>query len=431
MMKILLSAYACEPNRGSEPGFGWNWAWEYAKNGHDVWVLTRPTGKSAIQQILRQQPQKNLHWVFLPPPQTASRIFGGELGVYARYIAWQYRVLRVARKLNDKQQFDIIHHVTWGSLWWGSPLWRIGKPFVFGPIGGGQVTPKAFRNHYQHMGRLSLFRDWAMDRLLRWNYLARSTVRHAALVLATNRETKDKARSLGARSVKLFLDTSLPKESISSCPPSRSPSSPTRFLWVGRILPRKGLKLCLEALADISSQLDVSLTILGDGPLGPQVPNWIAELKLEHRCTWRGHVSWNEVRKAYREHDVFVFSSLRDSFGSQLLEAAAWGLPIICLDHQGARDFLPSGATIKVPVTTPKKTEKEFAAAMETLAREPQQRQRMGEIAWGWAKNKTWDKSVVKALKWYEELINKSPRNTLRRKSKSREKTPCVNCGQG
>lgn len=36
-MKILLSAYACEPNKGSEPGVGWSWATEYAKQ-HQVWV---------------------------------------------------------------------------------------------------------------------------------------------------------------------------------------------------------------------------------------------------------------------------------------------------------------------------------------------------------------------------------------------------------
>ena len=40
-MKVLISAYSCEPGRGSERGVGWNVAREVARR-HEVWVLTRP-----------------------------------------------------------------------------------------------------------------------------------------------------------------------------------------------------------------------------------------------------------------------------------------------------------------------------------------------------------------------------------------------------
>jgi len=39
-LKILISAYACEPNRGSEPGVGWNWV-KYVANKAEVCVVTR------------------------------------------------------------------------------------------------------------------------------------------------------------------------------------------------------------------------------------------------------------------------------------------------------------------------------------------------------------------------------------------------------
>lgn len=51
-MKILLSAYACEPNKGSEPGVGWGWATELAKH-HQVWVLTRDNNQPVIEEYLR------------------------------------------------------------------------------------------------------------------------------------------------------------------------------------------------------------------------------------------------------------------------------------------------------------------------------------------------------------------------------------------
>ena len=43
--KILLSAYACEPNKGSEPGVGWNWAIQLSKMGHIVKIVTRQNNK--------------------------------------------------------------------------------------------------------------------------------------------------------------------------------------------------------------------------------------------------------------------------------------------------------------------------------------------------------------------------------------------------
>ena len=55
-MKILLSAYACEPNKGSEPGVGWHWALELGYLGHDVWVLTRANNRPAIEA---EQNRKN------------------------------------------------------------------------------------------------------------------------------------------------------------------------------------------------------------------------------------------------------------------------------------------------------------------------------------------------------------------------------------
>ena len=50
-MNILLSAYNCDPSRGSEPGLGWNWAYGLTRAGHRVWVVTIPWGKAGIEKF--------------------------------------------------------------------------------------------------------------------------------------------------------------------------------------------------------------------------------------------------------------------------------------------------------------------------------------------------------------------------------------------
>ena len=54
MSRILLSAYACEPGKGSEPEVGWLWATELADAGHEVWVITREANRHAIEMELAQ-----------------------------------------------------------------------------------------------------------------------------------------------------------------------------------------------------------------------------------------------------------------------------------------------------------------------------------------------------------------------------------------
>ena len=51
-LKILLSAYACEPNKGSEPEVGWKWATTLPRLGHEVYVVTRSNNKENIQNYL-------------------------------------------------------------------------------------------------------------------------------------------------------------------------------------------------------------------------------------------------------------------------------------------------------------------------------------------------------------------------------------------
>ena len=53
--KILLSAYACEPNKGSEPNVGWKWAIELLLQGHEVYVITRSNNRSIIESEIKKK----------------------------------------------------------------------------------------------------------------------------------------------------------------------------------------------------------------------------------------------------------------------------------------------------------------------------------------------------------------------------------------
>ena len=84
MKTFLLSAYACEPEKGSEPGVGWNWALELAKK-HKVVVITRENNKQAIQQYLSRHSCANLSFAFCDLPSKLSFFKKGQKGLHLYY----------------------------------------------------------------------------------------------------------------------------------------------------------------------------------------------------------------------------------------------------------------------------------------------------------------------------------------------------------
>ena len=122
-MRILLSAYACEPNRGSEPGNGWNWAVHLARDGHEVYVLTTSVGKPSHREGSGFAPVSGM-WrhTFISPSWTCQHgprfLFGGKPSSDTLSGSGWYWT--PPANLALRNSFDLVHHVTWGSLRGGS-----------------------------------------------------------------------------------------------------------------------------------------------------------------------------------------------------------------------------------------------------------------------------------------------------------------------
>jgi FkbM family methyltransferase len=271
-----------------------------------------------------------------------------------------------------------------------------GVSLVFGPIGGGQVAPPLFKEYFGDGWRRERLRSAVVTHGLRYNPLTRVTLKRAALVLATNSATRSRAMELGASRVELMLDTAVPMNMRPSpVDPQQPVTSAFTYLWVGRILALKGLRLALEAFEMAAANADIKLRIVGDGPELAESQAWVSEHNLGDRVTFTGRLDWNEVGEEYDRADAFLFSSLRDSSGAQVLEAVAFGLPVVTLDHHGVGEFLPDEASVKVPVTTPTATKHHLAAALVGLANDREGAKRKGDAATAFSREATWPAKVV------------------------------------
>ena len=350
-MKILLSAYACEPNKGSEPGVGWNWALEIARLGHKVWVLTRANNQPSINSKRLRLPEKNnLHFLYYDLPYWANWWKKGHRGIYLYYFLWQIGAYRLAKKIHKKENFNLVHHVTFGAIRLPSFMWMLRIPFILGPVGGGETAPWKLRLGYSIKGLiLDIVRD-ILNFLTKFDLFTFMNFRIADEIYVKTPETMEMIPKKYLKKTKLLIEIGINSESNHIDYFSAS-HQPLRLIYVGRFIYWKGMHVGLLAFAMLS-KLDsgVRLTMVGEGPDENKWRNLVMKLGISDKVNWTGWISHNKMKNLYSEHDVLLFPSLHDSSGNVVLEALSHSLPVVCLKLGGPGIIVDSSCGYVIPV---------------------------------------------------------------------------------
>ena len=401
-LKILLVGHAFWPGEGSEPGLTWNWAWHLSEL-HETWVIAHPLHRAAVEDVIAGHSGRAPRVVWVDLPRKPEQ---GERGIRLHYIRWQRAALAQARRLHAAQKFDIVHHVSWGTLYAPPALWRLDAAFVWGPIGGGQMAPLRFGRYLGWRGALGEAGRNIRRRLLPFLRPLRRAAANSAVILATNRETREVLYQAGAQRVKLFLDNGVRPEQFIARERTRRAGDHLELLWAGRLEARKALPLALEAMAAVRDA-PIRLRIAGDGPLRPAYERQAAALGLNDSVRFLGFVPWEHLlSELFATSDAFLFTSLQDSFGSVVIEAMAAGLPVVALNHQGVGTMIPEDAAIKVPVTSPASTIQGLADAIRALAGSPELGERLSEAARHHAATESWSRRAVRMSAVYRSCLN-------------------------
>ncbi len=405
-MKVLLVAHTCRPVGASEPGSAWNWALHLSQY-HEVGMLCHPQYRAEADAALPQTGHAfRICYVALPRPIDPWNPERGERGLRLHYMLWQHAALRRARELHREYRFDLVHQVGLGSVGAPSPFWRLGIPAVWGPLGGGQTAPAAFRRYFGAHWRNEVMRTWRVRSLPYWPPLRR-TVSHSAVVMATNYETMDVLRRAGARNPILFADSGPDCDSLRRPVLPRPDRSETLLIWAGRLEAHKALPIGLEALAKVDAR--VRLQVAGGGPLRAEWEALSRSLGLESKVEFLGKMEVEDLLRRFRQADGFLFTSLRDSTGSVVWQAMAEGLPAITLDHQGAGALIPASAALKVKVSSPEITVPALTRAIEDFARMGPARAAMGNAARLAATRNSWPERAARMSEQYERIACAAP----------------------
>ncbi|MCX6219276.1 glycosyltransferase family 4 protein [Spirosoma sp.] len=397
MKKVLLSAYACIPNQGSEEGTGWTYATTLSLNELEVHCLTKKDGRAAIDPLLANGffPNLMVHYVLLP--KWVDKFCNSNLiGMYFHYLYWQWSAMKLAKRLDRIHQFDLVHHVTYGSIQLGSFMYKLRKPFIFGPVGGGQRAPENMKRYFGQYWSREWMRDWVGTMLQYVNPGFYKSVATADRLVVTNMDTFALARKLRpTRPVDRIWDAGLSPSFLPTKAVEHYPGNQLKLLWTGRMLPRKALELTIQALGKVDRAIPVTLTIVGGkGEMAEQVPHYLDQYNVRDRVNWVGHVSYQEVKEFYEQSDVFFFTSLRDSCPHQLLEAMAYSLPVVTLDLHGQAELVDDSTGIRVKVTDEEQVVAELARAIEWMYHHPTERLTMGQAGYAFAQTQVWETKI-------------------------------------
>jgi glycosyltransferase involved in cell wall biosynthesis len=345
-MKILLSAYACEPGRGSEQEVGLQIMLTAARR-HDVWVLTRQNSVSVLEEFLTQHPLRDrirLHGIDLDGPVLRLKRFGLP-GLHIYYDAWQRLAGVRAEELDRRFDFDVVHHATFAAYWTRAGVSRLGKPFVWGPVGGGVSTPPPLIRELGAAGLREEGLREAVRRLAARRPSQRATARAAAVCLAQNAST---ARHLSSDRVSILphaLSVRLPQM---DAPEGRG----TDIAFVGRLVPWKGAHLAVQAIRHLRHRNAV-LRVFGEGPDAQRVRAAAERWGLHDRVKLMGSLPRDQLLRQVRHCGALLHPALHDESPIALGEALSLGVPVVCLDHGGPAEIVRWWPTSRVALIAP------------------------------------------------------------------------------
>lgn len=149
------------------------------------------------------------------------------------------------------------------------------------------------------------------------------------------------------------------------------------FLFAGGIMPRKGLHKLIEACLILQTQgyQDYTLLIVGDGQ-HQEYDAFIEKHNLENKVKFLGHVEYGNLGAYYQRIDVFILPTLEDVWGMVVVEAMAFGKPVLCSKWAGGVELLADGENGYV--FDPHDSEK-LAELMSRFMNNPDLLNRMGE----------------------------------------------------
>lgn len=402
-MKILVNCYACSPYKGSEPGMGWNFV-NCLSRYHELHIITEGKFEADIRRFFSENPEreKDFHFYFIWKNRHKRLRKIWPPSYYWFYRAWQEKACKLAIELDEKEHFDVIHQLNMVGYREPGYLWKIDKPFVWGPIGGFSQVPWCLIPTMSLWGMVfyscyNLINGWQM----RMNWRVKLAMKKAACLIAATIDVQTAIRQLYGKDSIVIPEVGLIGNGESQIS-RRLPNEKLKICWSGLHIPRKSLNLLLDAIALCSNE-NLELHVIGKGSETKRWKHKSQQLGLKN-IVWHGWLQREDAMKIMQECHLFCITSLSDLTSTVLLEALSYGMPVIALDHCGFSNVITEKCGIKIAIHSKKQVVRDIAIAICEIAENETLRRELAEGAIARAAEYNWDDKIKRINKIYESV---------------------------
>lgn len=348
-LKIFVSAYACEPNLGSEIGVGWHWVLEMS-NYFQLWVLTRKSNQSSIEKWLQLNPKySNIHFIYFDLPYYLRFWKKGMRGVRTYYNIWQLATNNIVKKTMQQHDIKIYHHITYGNTLWPVSSYGQQQFFIWGPTGGVDTIPEEYSKHYHSKGRFIEWLRRTVVKSLKYNIGFNTRCKNANLILCKTDILRNTIPLKFRNKAILFTDVAVDKLDFDTIAEAEN-KSVVQYITVGKLDPWRGFDLLIEAF-DLAVKVDpnIHLQIVGKGLDRNRLQDLIIKKNLSKNVEMLGAVSMENYYKLMRESDVVLNASLKEGAVTVSFDSMAMGKPLICVDTTGYTRYFSNDCAIVIP----------------------------------------------------------------------------------
>jgi glycosyltransferase involved in cell wall biosynthesis len=406
MKTILATTYAVKPGRGSEDGMGWNYVLQIARF-NKVIAITRENNRDDIELFMDKNPSelyKNIQFRYFDLPYWMRFWKKKGRGAMLYYWMWQRAIPGFVKRQGF--QFDIAHNLNFHNDWTPSYLWKLKKPFVWGPIGHHPPIPIQYLKHYNlkyyikdRMGALIKKYFWTLSPSLK------KTIRNADYIWAMNSSVK---QVLNLKSKNCSISASVASEDFGL---GTKRNEKFRIVTAGRLVPLKGFDLSIKAYAEFLTMLPENrrkkceLVVVGSGPESEFYKQITKEKGVSEFVRFIDWIERNDLMKLMGEASLFLFPS-HEGAGMVVPEALSFGLPVVCLENAGPGEFINSHCGMAIPVKGYDETVLDLAQRIKTLFDSPYLLENMQRNArQHFLTHFHWDRRGEKLKSIYENLI--------------------------
>lgn len=405
MLSILINAYACSPNMGSEPGMAWNWCVNLAKYC-ELHIITEGEFKEKIETALTTLPQgNNMHFYYNPVSDEIRKMCWnqGDWRFYKYYKQWQWKTYEMAKEITAKQHIDIVHQLNMIGFREPGYLWKIEKkPFVWGPVDAKEKFPTAYLQDASLKTQIFIhLKNFLTEIQLKYDKRVRKAAKRASIIISASSESQ--------KSFKKFFNIESPLLNETGCYPIKSyiadkeEKDELNLLWVGKLDFRKQLALAIKTVARLNDN-KIKLHIVGGGD-ATAYQQLTKSLNVDIQCIWHGSVSHDEVQSLMRQSDVFFFTSVAEGTPHVVLEAIGNNLPIVCFDTCGQGDSVNEKVGIKIPLSNHKQSVNDFSERINYLYHNKNILQTLADNCKQRQEELSWENKAKKMIELYKQVL--------------------------